>query len=71
MKISDIEVGKVYTDGKGKLRKVFALVEMGRYRGDSVDVLYTHEHEGAWKGRTGRTWLPYFAWWAKAEVGEG
>lgn len=62
MKAEDIKVGHVYTDGKGKMRKVDKITEMIR------DVLYTHVHDGPWKGRPGRKWLPYFAQWAKSEV---
>lgn len=81
MKPSEIGAGKTYTNGKGLRRKVFDFVDNPtrqtttetptEERATRFDVLYTHEHEGAWKGRTGRMWLPYFAKWAKSEVKEG
>lgn len=65
MKQSEIQVGKCYTDKKGKIRKVID-IDYPRYKTDTPYV--TFEHESAWKGKAGEMWLPYFARWAKAEV---
>lgn len=81
MKVSEIEVGKTYTNGKGRSRRVLRFENFitskpqeespTAVQATAFDVVYVHETPGAWKGRIGKMWLPYFASWAKAEVKEG
>jgi hypothetical protein len=61
MKQSEIQVGKTYSNGKGKLRMVYDII---RDPNSSFppEVLYKT------KGRKGTSWLDYFARWAKEVV---
>jgi len=63
MKQSEIKKGKFYTNGKGDIRQVEEFIPT--YNGKD-DVYYWDPT----KKKTGQTWLPYFARWAKAEIKE-
>lgn len=71
MKKSEIEIGSVYSNGKGRLRKV---IDRGAYplyqgQGDMDDILYEIVNDGTKKnttaGKQGVMTASSFAYWAK------
>lgn len=77
MKKSEIMVGLLYTNGKGRVRKVLDRTRDGKYvlyhgQMDQDCVLYEIIKDGSKKnktaGKTGVTSTASFATWAKEEV---
>lgn len=68
MKVSEIEVGKTYTNGKGRFRKVTKLSINHHY--DDYRCLHYYIPNGPGKGESWEMTRRRFADWAKAEVTE-